>query len=131
MRLGVLVDIYSTGLGLLRWRWVRRLPKKLSKTGAERRLSEAPLGKGRFSLTLEGIGFDHDTFEEMNYADILESMHCWSELPGAPLVRLPLAPASEAALEDVATPADAEPRSLQPREKRLRRRGNMGPRSTE
>eukprot|EP00438_Fugacium_kawagutii_P025733 Skav210489 [mRNA] locus=scaffold737:936037:936690:- [translate_table: standard] len=148
MRLGVLVDIYSTGLGLLRWRSVRGLPKKLLKTGgylANLRVTRKDEEKGRFSLKLEGVGFDHDTFEEVRYPDILESIHCWSELPGAPLVPrmistappgfgsiTPLAPAPEAALEDVATPpSDAEPRSLQPREKRLRRRGKMGPRSTE
>lgn len=84
---GLMIDINAESLGLLRWRLIRGLPKKLQKVGGflgNLLISKVDKEAKHFSLKLQGIGFDHDTIEETYYNDIYGYVHCWSELPGAP-----------------------------------------------
>ena len=73
VRAGLMIDINAECLGLLRWRLVRGLPKKLQKVGGflgNLMITKVDKEAKHFSLKLQGIGFDHDTIEETYYKDI-------------------------------------------------------------
>ena len=128
-RTGLLLDINAECLGLLRWRLVKGLPKKLQQVGgflANLLVTKVDRAGQRVTLKLQGVGFNHDTIEETRYQDVYGYVHHWSELPGAPpYSRLapPLAEADAHATVRVNRP-------LAPRSKRLARWGRNGPRSS-
>lgn len=120
---GLIIDINAECLGLLRWRLVRGVPKKLQKVGGflgNLLITKVDKEARQFSLKLQGIGFDHDTIEETYYKDIYGYVHCWSELPGAP-------PYSRLAPPKVEDEHVAKP-PVPPRGHRIWR-GKIGPRN--
>lgn len=123
VRAGLMIDINAECLGLLRWRLVRGLPKKLQKVGGflgNLMITKVDKEAKHFSLKLQGIGFDHDTIEETYYKDIYGYVHCWSELPGAP----PYSRLAPPKVEDVHVAKPPVP----PLGDRIRR-GKIGPRN--
>ena len=122
-RAGLFIDINSTSPGLLRWKFLHGVPKKLQKIGgflANLLVVKMDAKKGRFDLKLQGIGFYTDTVEETDYDHIHDCVHQWAGLPGCPQVaRIPaeVPPAQPPAV-----------RALASCESRLRRIGKMGPR---
>ena len=122
-RTGLLIDINSTVLGLLRWKWLKGVPRSLQKPGGflgNLLVTKADPEEGRVNLKIETVGFYHDTVEETEYDDIASWMLSWAGIPGAPAVaRIP---------GEVPPPAKPARRLRPPIEGRLRRSGKMGPR---
>ncbi|CAE7447604.1 unnamed protein product [Symbiodinium pilosum] len=128
-RAGLMLDLNAECLGLLRWRLLKGVPKKLQKVGgflANLLVTKIEKAEQRVILKLQGIGFSHDTIEETRYKDIYGYVHHWSELPGAPPYARLVPPLAEA---DADSNARVN-RPLAPRDKRLARWGKNGPRSS-
>ena len=119
---GLLIDIGAECLGLLRWRSVKLVPKKLQKVGGflgNLMITKLDEEANRFTLKLQTIGFDHDTLEETKYQDVYGYVHSWSQLPGAPeYQRIAPAKAQEKKV----------PKPPVPQLRTLMRRGKFGPR---
>ncbi|CAE8616052.1 unnamed protein product [Polarella glacialis] len=80
-RLGLLVDIGATQLGLLRWKLVRGVPKNLLQAGealANLEVHQIQIKKRRFSLYLMAVGHDGEELEETGYLDILARIASWA-----------------------------------------------------
>eukprot|EP00439_Symbiodinium_sp_Y106_P013576 s4424_g1.t4 len=81
-KLGLLLDINADVLGLLRWRHVRGVPRKLLKEGGHlANLRVDKVGDARFTLRLECIGHEGQTFEEEDYPDVIARVDEWAMEP--------------------------------------------------
>ena len=128
-RAGLMLDLNAECLGLLRWRLLKGVPKKLQKVGgflANLLVTKVDTAEQRVILKLQGIGFSHDTIEETRYKDIYGYVHHWSQLPGAPSYPRLVPQLAEADADATARVN----RPLAPRDKRLSRWGKNGPRSS-
>lgn len=81
-KLGLLLDINADVLGLLRWKHVRGVPRKLLKEGGHLANLRVDTVRGtRFTLRLECIGHDGQTFEEEDYPDVVARVYEWAMEP--------------------------------------------------
>ncbi|CAE7806062.1 fpr1A [Symbiodinium sp. CCMP2592] len=81
-KLGLLVDINADVLGLLRWKHVKGVPRKLLKEGGNLANLRVEKVRGeRFTLRLECIGLPGQTFEETEYPDIVARVYDWAIAP--------------------------------------------------
>ena len=121
--MGLKIDINATVCGLLRWKWLRGVPRNLQKVGGflgNLLVTKADPQKGKIDLKLQTIGFYVDTVEETDLEDIENRLLNWAGIPGAPAVTC----------MNGEVPPAAEPakRDLPAIEKRFARWGKMGPR---
>ncbi|CAE7405869.1 unnamed protein product [Symbiodinium sp. CCMP2592] len=81
-KLGLLVDINADVLGLLRWKHVKGVPRKLLKEGGNLANLRVEKVRGeRFTLRLECIGLPGQTVEETEYPDIVARVYDWAIAP--------------------------------------------------
>ncbi|CAE7254413.1 unnamed protein product [Symbiodinium sp. CCMP2592] len=81
-KLGLLLDINADVLGLLRWKHVRGVPRKLLKEGGHlANLRVDKVGDARLTLRLECIGHEGQTFEEEDYPDVVARVYEWAMEP--------------------------------------------------
>ncbi|CAE7870853.1 unnamed protein product, partial [Symbiodinium microadriaticum] len=81
-KLGLLVDINADVLGLLRWKHVKGVPRKLLKQGGNLANLRVEKVRGqRLTLRLECIGLPGQTFEESDYPDIVARVYDWAFEP--------------------------------------------------
>ncbi|CAE7576270.1 DNAH6 [Symbiodinium sp. CCMP2592] len=81
-KLGLLLDINADVLGLLRWKHVRGVPRKLLKEGGHlANLRVDQVGDARLTLRLECIGHEGQTFEEEDYPDVVARVYEWAMEP--------------------------------------------------
>ncbi|CAE7455689.1 unnamed protein product, partial [Symbiodinium microadriaticum] len=75
----LLVDINADVLGLLRWKHVKGVPRKLLKEGGNLANLRVEKVRGqRLTLRLECIGLPGQTFEESDYPDIVARVYDWA-----------------------------------------------------
>ncbi|CAJ1327426.1 unnamed protein product [Effrenium voratum] len=84
MRSGILVDVQAMTPGLVRWKSLRGVPRKLLKKGgflANLRVQKVDEDAQKLCLTFHGLGFGHDTVEECNYEAIKCRVLSWAATP--------------------------------------------------
>jgi len=78
---GVLVDIGIQVPGLLRWKSLKGVPRKMCQKGcplANLRVHQVNYVQLQFELHLKGVGQGFDTFEEDDYDDIVSRVFHWA-----------------------------------------------------
>ncbi|CAE7295481.1 unnamed protein product [Symbiodinium sp. CCMP2456] len=110
-RMRLLVDINADVLGLLRWKHVKGVPRKLLKAGGNLANLRVEKVRGeRLTLRLECIGLPGQTFEETEYPDIVARVYDW-------------------AFEPKLVEASVEEPEVLPTAAKTQRLGKMGPRN--
>ncbi|CAJ1441707.1 unnamed protein product [Effrenium voratum] len=88
IRSGILVDVQAMTPGLVRWKSLRGVPRKLLKKGgflANLRVQKVDEDAQKLCLTFHGLGFGHDTVEECNYEAIKCRVLSWAATPAEEL----------------------------------------------
>ena len=83
-RMGLVIDIKSTACGLLRWKWLKGVPRSLQKPGGflgNLLVTKADAAHGKINLKIETIGFYVDTVEETEFDDIESWVLSWAGIP--------------------------------------------------